>query len=170
MGTGNAVPTQLEADLKDDRLTLAGLFIESWAGFSAQIERRLRAECDLPLPWFGLLLRIARSPDRRLRLSDLAEQTGMSPSGLTRALDRLEEAGYAERVACPSDRRGAFATITPAGLDVLGPAVHAHLQHLDDVLLCVLTPDEQDEFAILLRKIRNHVHPGAAEPPEPIPG
>lgn len=169
MGTGKASTTRLDADLRDDRLTLAGLLIETWTGFSAEIERRLKAECDLPLPWFGLLLRIARSPAQRLRLSDLARQTGLSPSGLTRALDRLEEVGYAERVACPSDRRGAFAAITPAGLRMLGPAVRAHLRHLDEVLLAVLAPDEQEELAGLLRRVRDHVNPGAAEPPQPVP-
>lgn len=160
--------SRLDADLKDSRLTLAGLFVESWQGFWGEIERRLRADSGLPIQWFGLLLRIARSPDQRLRLSDLAGQTGMSPSGLTRALDRLEEKGYAERVACPSDRRGAFATLTPAGRAVLRPAVQAHLQHLDEVLLSVLTQNEQVELAALLRKVRDHVNPGAAEPPEPI--
>lgn len=160
--------SRLDADLKDSRLTLAGLFLESWQGFWSEIERRLRDDSGLPIQWFGLLLRIARSPDQRLRLSDLAGQTGMSPSGLTRALDRLEEKGYAERVACPSDRRGAFATLTPAGREILGPAVQAHLQHLDDVLLSVLTQSEQDDLAALLRKIRDHVNPGAAEPPQPI--
>lgn len=161
--------SRLDADLNDPRLTLVGLFLESWQGLWGEIERRLRAESGLPIQWFGLLLRIARSPDQRLRLSDLAGQTGMSPSGLTRALDRLEEQGYAERVACPSDRRGAFATITPAGLEVLGPAVKSHLQHVDEVLLSVLTGDEQDQLVALLRKIRDHVNPGAAEPPEPVP-
>lgn len=160
---------ELQGVLDDDRLTLIGLFAESWSGLAHQTEARLREVSDLQMQWFVLLLRVARSPGRQLRLNDLAAQTGMSPSGLTRALDRLEDAGYVERVACPNDRRSTWATITPEGLKVLRPAVKAHLGHLDDLLLSVLTRSEQKTFEAILRKVRDHVNPGAAQAPAVVP-
>lgn len=138
-----------------------GLFAESWSALERQIEQRLRDECGLPGLWFVLLLRIARSPDQRLRMSDLAGQTGLSPSGLTRAIDRLEAVGYVERVACPSDRRGAFAALTAEGLETIRSAVGPHLKHVDALLLNVLSQREQDELATILRKLRDHVNPTA---------
>lgn len=157
--------TDLAGLFDDDRLTLAGLFAESWSGLAHETEARLKQHSVLPMQWFVLLLRIARSPDSRIRLSDLASQTGMSPSGLTRALDRLEAKSYVERVACPEDGRSTWATISATGLDVLGPAVKAHLEHLEETLLSVLTRREQTAFEAILRKIRDHVNPGAARPP-----
>jgi DNA-binding MarR family transcriptional regulator len=162
---GERAPDQLD----DDRLTLVGLMLESAAGLRRELERRLEDERGLPLQWFELLLRLGRSPGRQLRMSDLADQTSLTPSGLTRAIDRLVEAGLVERVACPEDRRGAYAALTPSGLERIDTAVGAHLRHIDDVLLSVLSPQDQDTLESLLRKIRDHVHPGAARAPEPIP-
>jgi MarR family 2-MHQ and catechol resistance regulon transcriptional repressor len=149
-------------ELQDDRLTLVGLFAESYKGLWAQLERGLGQETGLSLQWFELLIRLARSPGHRLRMSDLALQTGLTPSGLTRAVDRLEEAGLVDRVACPSDRRGAFAALTEAGLARISDAVRPHLRHVDEHLTGLLSADEQGQLAGLLRKIRDHVNPSAA--------
>ena len=162
---GERAPDRID----DDRLTLVGLLLESAAGLRRELGRRLEDECGLSLQWFELLLRLGRSPGRQLRMSDLADQTSLTPSGLTRAIDRLVEARLVERVACPEDRRGAYAALTPAGLDQLDAAVGLHLRHVDETLLGVLTPEDQITLETLLRKIRDHVHPGAARAPEPIP-
>ena len=162
---GEQAPDQLD----DDRLTLVGLLLESAAGLRRELGRRLEDEGGLSLQWFELLLRLGRSPGRQLRMSDLADQTSLTPSGLTRAIDRLVEAGLVERVACPEDRRGAYAVLTTTGLERIGTAVGSHLRHVDETLLGVLSPQDQTTLEILLRKIRDHVHPGAARAPEPIP-
>lgn len=165
LGTG--IPTQ--ADLLDDeRLTLAGLLVESATGLKHVVHRRLVEERGLTLQSFVLLLRLSRSPDRQLRMSDLADQTSLTPSGLTRAIDRLAEAGLVERLACPSDRRGAYAALTADGLTQIRAAVEPHLRHLDEEFVGLLTAGEQQQLAVILRKIRDHVNPGAARPPEPI--
>ena len=101
--------------LQDDRITLVGLLTESYTALRTELDRGLERDADLPLGWFELLIRLARSPGQRLRMSDLAAQTSLTPSGLTRAVDRLEAAGLVERLPCPSDRRGAFASLTPVG-------------------------------------------------------
>jgi MarR family transcriptional regulator, 2-MHQ and catechol-resistance regulon repressor len=155
--------------LQDERMTLVGLFIESYKGLTAKLERGLDEQTGLSLQWFELLLRLARSPGRRLRMSDLALQTSLTPSGLTRAVDRLEETGLVERVACPSDRRGAFAALTEPGLARISAAVGPHLRDVDEQLTGLLSDDEQRDLARLLRKIRDHVNPEAATispPPE----
>lgn len=155
--------------LQDDRLTLMGLFVESYKGLTARLERGLDRDSGLSLQWFELLVRLARSPGHRLRMSDLALQTGLTPSGLTRAVDRLAEEGLVERVACPSDRRGAFAALTEAGLARITSAVEPHLSDIQAHLTGVLSADEQRHLAALLRKVRDHVNPDAATvspPPE----
>src|SRR5215204_7157517 len=148
--------------LQDERITLVGLLTESYTALRAQLDRGLERDADLPLQWFELLVRLARSPGHRLRMSDLALQTGLTPSGLTRAVDRLDDAGLVERIACPSDRRVAYAALTPAGLDRIRAAVPPHLGHIDDLLAGALTTAERDQLAGLLRKLRDHVNPAAA--------
>jgi DNA-binding MarR family transcriptional regulator len=148
--------------LRDDRLTLVGLLFESATALRSQLDRRLDREVELPLQSFELLLRLARSPGHHVRMSDLAAQTSLTPSGLTRAVDRLERADLVERVPCPSDRRGAYAALTPTGLDRIRDAVQPHLGHVEEYLTSALDPHEQALLTDLLRKVRDHVNPAAA--------
>jgi DNA-binding MarR family transcriptional regulator len=57
--------------------------------------------------------------DGPLRVSDLARLESMTQPGVTMLVHRLADAGYAERVPDPTDRRAALVRITPAGADVL---------------------------------------------------
>ena len=159
--TSSAAPAPLSDALRDERLTAAGLLFEAHAGLSAALERRLADECDLSTQWFEVLLRLARSPGHRLRMCDLANQVALSPSGLTRAVDRLEAAQLVTREQCPEDRRVSYASLTPAGLARIETAVPAHLEHLDEYFVGVLTPEELQQLTAAMRKVRDHVKPGA---------
>lgn len=66
----------------------------------------------------GLLLRIAMQPDRRVRMADLASLMLVSRSGVTRIVDRLEQAGLVRREFDPSDRRATFAAVTEEGREL----------------------------------------------------
>ncbi|HEY7104905.1 MAG TPA: MarR family transcriptional regulator [Acidimicrobiia bacterium] len=150
-----------ETPLDDPRLTAAGLFFETHAGLWSALERRLAEECDLPAQWFEVMLRLARSPGHQLRMCDLAAQVALSPSGLTRAVDRLEQAGLVTRNSCPEDRRVSWASLTPAGLARIEAAVPVHLEHLDEYFTSVLSDDELAQLSATMRKLRDHVNPGA---------
>jgi DNA-binding MarR family transcriptional regulator len=128
---------------------------------AAALERRLADECDLSMQWFEVLIRLARSPGHRLRMCDLANQVALSPSGLTRAVDRLEEAQLVAREHCPEDRRVSYASLTDAGLARIEAALPAHLGHLDEYFVGVLTPEELQQLTAAMRKVRDHVNPGA---------
>ena len=90
--------------LDDERLTLMGLFAESWAAMFARTAAQL-AGFGLAPPEFEVCLRLARSPEGRLRMSDLAAQSLLTTSGITRLVDRLVERGLVARAPCPGDRR-----------------------------------------------------------------
>jgi DNA-binding MarR family transcriptional regulator len=47
---------------------------------------------------------------------------------MTRLVDRLERAGYLERVACDADGRGMYAALTDAGDALLAEARPTHLE------------------------------------------
>jgi DNA-binding MarR family transcriptional regulator len=149
--------------LDDERLTTAGLFFEAHAGLFSTLERRLAEDCGLSVQSFEVLVRLARSPGARLRMSDLAAQVSLSPSGLTRAVDRLEREGLVAREHCPSDRRGAYAVLTDAGRARIEAAVPLHLRHLDEEFTGVLDADELAQFAVTMRKLRDHANPRAGQ-------
>ena len=148
--------------LADERLTTLGLFVEAHAGLTRELERRLERDCGLPVQWFEVLVRLARTPGGQLRMTDLAAQTVLTPSGLTRVVDKLEAAGLVRRQSCASDRRGSFATLTAKGRRRVGAAVPAHLQHIDEVLGSALGKADLEQLAGLMRRVRDAVDPGVA--------
>ncbi len=148
--------------LNDERLTLAGLFFEAHAGLASVLGDRLAAESGLSNSSFEVLLRLARSEGRRLRMSDLAAQVTLSTSGLTRAVDRLEEAGLVRRETCPSDRRGAYAALTPKGAKRIECAAKSHLQDLDEVFTGLLDDQQRAALEEALRIVRDALNPGAS--------
>jgi DNA-binding MarR family transcriptional regulator len=144
-------------ELDDQRLTTVGLLFESAAGLRRLFEQRLASDNALSNQSFDVLIRLARSPQSRLRMSELADQTALTPSGLTRAVDRLEHAGLVSRQVCSEDRRGAFAVLTETGEALMARAIPNHIAHIDEVLTGILTAEEEASLSELLRKLRDHL-------------
>jgi MarR family transcriptional regulator, 2-MHQ and catechol-resistance regulon repressor len=140
-----------------ERLTTLGLLFESSSGLRRLFARQFVAERSVSSLSFDVLIRLARTPGTELRMSELAAQTSLTPSGLTRSVDRLEEQGLVERRICPEDRRGAFAVLTPAGRELMDRAIPEHLAHVDELLSRLFTEEEEATLAHLLRRLRDHV-------------
>ena len=87
----------------------------SHARVTARVGRQAEAEGALPLDWYDVLLALENAPDNRLRMGELVEHVVLSPSGLTRLVDRIEKAGLVERRLCPNDRRAFEVELTQAG-------------------------------------------------------
>jgi MarR family transcriptional regulator, 2-MHQ and catechol-resistance regulon repressor len=147
----------------DERLTTVGLLFESAAGLRRVFERRLEAERSLSNQSFDVLIRLARTPGGELRMSELAAQTSLTPSGLTRSVDRLNQQGLVDRRICPEDRRGAFAVLTPAGQELMDRAIPDHVAHVNEVLSDLFSPEEEATLAALLRRLRDHLYDRGAE-------
>jgi MarR family transcriptional regulator, 2-MHQ and catechol-resistance regulon repressor len=148
-------------DLFDDpRITATGLFTEAYEGLTARLEVQF-GQHGLSGVEFEVLLRLARSPGQRLRMTDLASQTSLSTSGVTRVVDRLERDGLVRRTACPTDRRSFHAVITNGGLARLGEVLPGHLELIDRWFTGLLTAPALEAFLDALRKVRDAVRPGA---------
>src|SRR3954463_9665149 len=121
----------VSAACNDRRITAFGMLLEAHAAVVGAVNRDLEEQSGMPVSWFEVLIRLARTPGQRLRMTELAGQVSLSTSGLTRLVDRVEAAGFIAREACPSDRRGAFAVLTPAGQEALQRTLPAHLESLE---------------------------------------
>ncbi|MFC4111576.1 MarR family winged helix-turn-helix transcriptional regulator [Nonomuraea zeae] len=155
----------------DPRLTAIGLLTEVHAGLLGRFLPVLSA-AGLSEIDFETVIRLARSPNQRLRMSDLAAQTGLSTSGVTRVVDRLEREGLVRREACSSDRRASYAALTDAGRERLEGVLPQHIQDIDDCFTGLLSESELSAFLDSLRKIRAVVRPcataGAVEAEAPV--
>ena len=139
----------------DPRITAFGLLLEAFSAVQGAVLADLARTSDLPGPEFEVLIRLSRSPDQRLRLTELANQVRLSTSGLSRLVDRVEADGLVRREACPSDRRGAYAVLTEAGEAALAGALPAHLESLQRNVVSALGPDDLATLEDLLRRLRD---------------
>lgn len=143
----------------DPRLDVWRAFLTAHARLFRRLDEELRAEHDLSLPEYDALLQLARAPDRRLRMSRLADLVLLSKSGVTRLIDRLEADGSVERNQCLSDARGAEAVLTQAGLTRLRTAASTHLAGIERYFLAHVDANEQE----LLRQAMGRIASGAGE-------
>jgi DNA-binding MarR family transcriptional regulator len=150
----------VSTDLDDPRFTAIGLFAEAYTGLTARFAAQFE-EHRLSAVEFEVLLRLARSPGRRLRMTDLAGQTSLSTSGVTRVVDRMERDGLVRREACASDRRSSYSVITDEGVARLEAAIPGHLALAQEWFIGQLTPEQLTALLESLRKIRDAVNPCA---------
>jgi DNA-binding MarR family transcriptional regulator len=136
-------------------------FVFAHSAVFKQLGRELEEEEGLSMAWYEVLLRLSRAPGRRLRMQELADGTFFSPSGLTRLIDRMEEAGLVERAQCSADKRGYHAVLTEAGLDRLRAASPLHLRGIQQHFAKHLTDDEADTVALVLEKVLEGLKGGA---------
>ncbi len=135
-------------------------FLTAHATLIRQLEAELEERESLALSDFDVLVQL-HVAGGTLRMRDLAESVLLSRSGMTRRVDRLEEAGYVSRVACETDRRGSFAHLTDAGRERMQQALPVHLQGIADHFLAPLGADELGTIRTTLAKL---------VPPERRPG
>jgi DNA-binding MarR family transcriptional regulator len=103
-------------------------FLRAHASVTRELEAELVSEQDLSLASYDVLVQLAEAPDRRLRMTELAEAVLLSRSGVTRLVDRLEKGGLVARCPVESDGRGVAARLTDAGLSRLRTASRTHLR------------------------------------------
>jgi MarR family transcriptional regulator, 2-MHQ and catechol-resistance regulon repressor len=156
-GNEGSLPTDGE------RLTTVGLLFESAIGLRRIFQQRFDSERSLANQSFDVLIRLARSPGSELRMSELVAQTSLTPSGLTRSVDRLVEQELVTRRVCPEDRRGAFAVLTPAGRELMDRVIPEHVAHVEELLDSLFTAEEEQTLALLLRRLRDHVYADRSE-------
>jgi DNA-binding MarR family transcriptional regulator len=136
------------------------------ASLTKALDAQLEAAHGLPLSSYEVLMYLADAPEEKMRMSELASSVILSRSGLTRLVDRLEREGLLERQSCPSDARGAFAKLTPAGRAKLHAARSTHLDGVRALFLHRLSATELDALAETWEKVL----PGAAHEPGPACG
>jgi DNA-binding MarR family transcriptional regulator len=117
-----------------------------------EIDRRLREAGEITVDDYGVLITLVGQPERRLRMSALGARRLLTPSGITRAVMRLEARGLVRRMPDPEDRRASFAVLTNAGVAALRRAQSVHHAAVRELYLSRLTVSEQRQLARLFEK------------------
>ncbi|GGC66986.1 MarR family transcriptional regulator [Hoyosella rhizosphaerae] len=146
--------------LNDPRITLMGLLEEAHAALADKTAQQI-TQNQLATGEFEALLRLARSENHQLRMSDLAAQSGLTNSGATRLVDRLEARGLVTRQTSPDDRRGTSAVLTEPGLEMVLKVLPGHLEIVQSAFLDGIPEASREVFFDTLRAVRNHIRPEA---------
>src|SRR5438270_7773705 len=99
------------------------------------------------------ILRILRGEGKPLPILEIAGRTITVVPGITGLIDRLEQAGFVNRLRCEKDRRVVYVALTDEGTKVLA-ALDEPLLALHDKLVGHLSQDELKELIRLLEKVR----------------
>lgn len=143
-------------------MALAGLVAEMATALRRAASRTWEQRYGFPPQSYEVVLGLARAPGGRLRMSDLAARAALSPSGLTRAVDRLCNAGLATREPCAEDRRGCFTRLTPKGATRAAAALSAHHAQMG-ALLGALDGAEQAALRTMLERLRDRLGTATAD-------
>jgi DNA-binding MarR family transcriptional regulator len=145
-------PQQLNTKASPAVEALTGL-LGAHATLTRELSASLVAEHGLTMNDYGCLLLLSRADEEGMRRIDLAHDLQLSPSGITRLLDRLMEQGLVGRGACSEDARVSYAVLTDAGMAKLREAAPGHVEDIEHRLGAVLDEDEMKHLAELLGRL-----------------
>jgi DNA-binding MarR family transcriptional regulator len=131
-----------------------GALTRTHAAVSQRLQEALAQGDYPPLPWYEVLASVAEAPEQRMRMGDLAEALVITRGGLTKLVDRLVKAGLLERTFCESDRRVSYATLLPAGENVLAELRPVIVGELELAFSANLSVKQANELRASLDRVR----------------
>lgn len=117
------------------------------------LDRQLREEAGIPHAYYQILSTLSDQPDRAIRMTELARRTGATTTRLSHAVSTLEQRGWVERHACPTDKRGQIARLTEAGYAALEAAAPGHVAEVRRLVFDHLTDDDVIHLRAVIGKI-----------------
>jgi DNA-binding MarR family transcriptional regulator len=132
-----------------------GNLLGAHATLTRELSAELLASHGLTINDYGALLLLSRSGEQGMRRIDLANELQLSPSGITRLLDRLEDQGFVGKGECKEDARVSYAVLTGDGLAKIKEAWPAHVDAVERMVGNVLSDEEIETLTELLARL-NH--------------
>jgi MarR family transcriptional regulator, 2-MHQ and catechol-resistance regulon repressor len=130
-----------------------GSLLSAHAVLVRELSAALVASHGLTINDYGCLLLLSRAGEEGMRRIDLANSLNLSPSGITRLLDRLEGQGLVGKGECKSDARVSYAILTDDGLSKLREAAPGHVDDIERRLGAVLSDEEIKTLTDLLGRL-----------------
>lgn len=118
-----------------------------------RLDAELRERHTISVSDYDVLVRLARAKGRRLKMTELAQRAMLSPSGLTRVVDRLAKRGLLERRRDDDDSRVVHAVLTGAGLARVRRASRTHLDGIRRHFTSQLSDEQLNQVAAALQQI-----------------
>lgn len=130
-----------------------GHLLGAHSTLTRQLSAQLVEEHGLTMSEYEVLLLLSREPERSMRRIDLSREVRLSPSGITRMLDRLEATGLVEKGSCEKDARVTYAVLTDAGMQKLRDCSPDHFAAIERLIGERLSDAEVESLSKLLARL-----------------
>ncbi|MFI5955181.1 MarR family winged helix-turn-helix transcriptional regulator [Cryptosporangium sp. NPDC051539] len=137
-------------------------YLRMQSELTARLSRQLQTESELSLADFEVLVNLTDVPEGRLRVTELANALQWEKSRLSHHFARMEKRGLVVRENCPSDARGAFVVLTPAGRSAIEAAAPGHVEAVRRLMFDGLTPEQVDALAAIADVVLERIERDAA--------
>src|SRR3954462_4899923 len=141
-----------------ERLRAWRLFFESSLALIDVLDSELEGDTGLPLRFYDVLVHLEETPDG-LRMNELAERILYSKSGLTRVIDRMEQAGLVRRVRPENDRRSILVVLTDQGRETMEQARGRHRHAIEEHFSSHLSDTDVKALTRAFEKVSTHARP-----------
>jgi DNA-binding MarR family transcriptional regulator len=111
------------------------------------------ASHELSMADYEVLAQLSDAPDRKMRMSELAEVAMLSRSRLSHRIKVMEQAGWVKREACPEDKRGFFAVMTGKGWKAIVGAAPDHVESVRTRFVDHLTKEDQRVLSEIFERV-----------------
>jgi DNA-binding MarR family transcriptional regulator len=152
--------------LNDEEKRAWNAFRTAHTLLNQRMDQQLKRDSGLSHLQYQILAILSGSPDRELRMTELACATQNSKSGLTYQIGQLEQAGLVRRRNCQSDVRAIYACLTEDGMAKLEQAAPGHVALVRELFIDVLTPDQVTALADGLDQATRRMQAAAPANPE----
>src|SRR3954451_14311286 len=130
-----------------------GHLVGAHATLTRRLSAQLESEHGLTMSEYEVLLLLSREEDHAMRRIDLSREVRLSPSGITRMLDRLESTGLVEKGSCAKDARVTYAVLTEAGVQKLRECSPDHFAAIERLIGERLSEAEIESLGELLGRL-----------------
>lgn len=128
-------------------------FLDVHARVIGVMDRRLTGEQGISVRWYDVLATLFDAEGHRLRMSDLAARVVLSPSRVTRLVDRLESEGLLTRESAGEGGRTAWAVLTEAGRQRLRAAARTHHEVVRELFTGPMTATQRRQLAVIWERL-----------------
>jgi DNA-binding MarR family transcriptional regulator len=144
---------QLIPKTSEGAVQALGHLLGAHATLTRELSARLVEEHGLTMSEYEVLFLLSREPEHSMRRIDLSREVRLSPSGITRMLDRLEATGLVEKGRCTQDARVTYAVLTDAGTKKLHECAPAHYEAIERLIGERLSDGEVESLSNLLGRL-----------------
>lgn len=131
-----------------------GGFLNTYAYIYRIVEEDLQSHSQLTHIEFEILLRLSRAEKQQMRIQYLAAHSLLTRSGTSRAIARLEKAGFVVREEASEDRRGAYAVLTKEGAKRFQKSVQPHMIFVKEHFLDLFNEQELKQLAGFWKRLQ----------------